>query len=175
MATKYRTAVIGRHQAEGIFHAVRFAHDKGRPLNLLVTINLSMLGFADEAAGDQFRNIWNSVVRWWSYQRSKGRELGSFDAYAVHENPNDIRNVHWLIYAPANAISELIKVVEKRVCKMAGLDSADRALHFLPVTKAGGLTKYALKGVDPNYAGYFHMVARDQGTVADEEFQSAAV
>ncbi len=166
MATKYSTAAVGRHQAEGIFHAVRFANDNGRALNLLVTIDLTQLGFSEQEAGDRFRAIWKSTARWWNYERSKGRQIGSFDAYAVHENPRDIRHVHWLMHVPRCLWDDLPGAIQKRVCKAARLDCLGDALHFLPVTRPGGVTKYALKGVDPFYAPYFHMDAVPQGVVS---------
>ena len=166
MATKHQTASIGVAQATSVFHAVRFATEGERALNLLVTVNLSQLGIPEALAGDKFRAVWKSFVRWWNYERSKGKALGTFDAYAVHENPDGKRHVHWMLHAPDEAKADIIAAIEKRVCKLAEVDCAGTALHFLPVNKPGGVTKYALKGVNPAYASYFHMRARDQGTVS---------
>lgn len=167
MATKHQTASIGVVQATGVFHAVRFANDNRRALNMLVTVNLDQIGIDEVAAGDGFRAIWKSLARWWNYQRTaKGRALGTFDAYAVHENPDGKRHVHWVMYMPDEAHADIIAAIEKRVCKIAKVDCAGSALHFLPIEKPGGVAKYTLKGVNPAFAGYFHMRAHDQGIIS---------
>lgn len=73
--TKYATAQIGHRPATNIFHAVRFANDNGRPLNLMVTINFTDLGLSDLEAGDFFRDARARIARWWTYQRSKKSAL----------------------------------------------------------------------------------------------------
>ncbi|MEO6218445.1 MAG: hypothetical protein ABIO86_20635 [Sphingomonas sp.] len=166
MTTKWGTLGIGPKQAARTFHAVRYANENGRPLNLLITIDFSSLGIDDGAAGALFRGIWARVGRWWAYQRKKGRPFGTFDCYAVHENPDQgPRHVHWFVRAPEGGRSELERVVRARVEKVTGLACLGRAIHFLDVERPGGVAKYTLKGVQPIYAAHFHMEASNQGFV----------
>lgn len=160
------TGVIGPKQTARVFHAVRFANDNGRPLNLLITIDFTSLGVSEQEAGKLFSNIWVRVGRWWAYQRKKGRSFGPFDCYAVHENPEGgPRHVHWFVRAPEGGREELERVVRARVEKVTGLACLGRAIHFLDVRRAGGVAKYTLKGVHPAFAAHFHMEASDQGHV----------
>lgn len=158
---------LGPKQVARAFHAVRFANDNGRPLNLLVTIDMTSLGIEADQAGGFFRDAWARLARWWAYQRKKGRPFGPFDAYAVHEHPGGgPRHVHWFMRVPEDARAEIERTITKRLEKMTGLACLGRALHFLDVKKPGGVAKYTLKGVDPRYAAHFHMRAVDQGEIA---------
>lgn len=167
VTTKSGTSAIGPKQAARAFHAVRFANDSGRALNLLVTIDFSSLGLNSEEASAFFRRLWQRVARWWAYQRrERERPFGPFDCYAVHEHPDGgPRHVHWFVRAPNGARTELERIVRNRLEKMTGLACLGRALHFLDVEKAGGVAKYTLKGVHPTYAPHFHMDASDQGFI----------
>jgi hypothetical protein len=145
---------------------VRYAQDAGRPLNLLVTIDMTSLGIDADQAGRFFRDAWARLARWWAYQRQKGREFGPFDAYAVHEHPEGgPRHVHWFMRVPQGTRMEIERTITQRLEKMTGLACLGRALHFLDVEKPGGVAKYTLKGIDPRYAAHFHMRAIDQGEI----------
>lgn len=166
MATKWGTRGIGPRQAARAFHAVRFANDNGRALNLLITVDFTSLGIETEEAGRFFQRLWQRVGRWWAYQRGKGRPFGPFDCYAVHEHPEQgPRHVHWFVRAPDGARAELERIVRNRLEKMTGLACLGRALHFRDVEKPGGVAKYTLKGIQPAYAEHFHMKASDQGFI----------
>jgi hypothetical protein len=166
VATKWGKEGIGPKQVARAFHAVRFANDNGRPLNLLITIDFTSLGISELEAGAFFRNIWARVGRWWAYQRKKGRSFGPFDCYAVHEHPEQgPRHVHWFVRAPFGGRAELERVVRARLEKVTGLVCLGRAIHFLDVERPGGVAKYMLKGVHPSYASHFHMKASDQGLI----------
>lgn len=167
MATNWGTRSIGPKQAARAFHAVRFANDNGRPLNLLITIDFSSLGVDAERAGSFFQRLWQRVARWWTYQRrDKGRPFGPFDCFAVHEHPEQgPRHVHWFVRVPDGVRAELERIVRSRLEKLTGLACLGRAVHFLDVEKPGGVAKYTLKGVHPGYAAHFHMEASDQGFV----------
>ena len=153
MTTKSGTMGIGPKQAARAFHAVRFATDQGRQLNLLITIDFTSLGIDEEQANELFRKVWSRVSRWWAYQRSKGKEFSPFDCYAVHENPpTGPRHVHWFVRAPAGAQKELEATVRTRLEKLTKMDCIGKALHFLQVKKPGGVAKYILKGIQPAYS-----------------------
>lgn len=166
MATKRGSSAIGPKQTARAFHAVRFANDNASALNLLVTINFTMLGINPDDATGVFQDIWSRVSRWWAYQRSKGRRVGTFDCYAVHEHPEQrSRHVHWFIRAPGEARAEVERVIRSRVEKVTGYACLGRAIHFLDVAHPGGVVKYTLKGVDPAFADHFHVDASDQGVI----------
>lgn len=167
MATKWGTSSIGPKQAARAFHAVRFANDNGRPLNLLITIDFSSLGIAPEEAGPFFQKLWQRVGRWWAYQRkAKARPFGPLDCYATHEHPDEgPRHVHWFVRAPEGGRTELEGVVRQRLEKLSGLACLGRAVHFLDVEKPGGVAKYTLKGIHPAFASHFFMDASDQGFI----------
>ena len=166
MTTKRGSTSIGPKQTAGGFHAVRFATASGRQMNLLATIDLTTLGINDNEAGTLFRKLWQRTTRWWAYERSKGRPLGSFAALATHENPpGGPRHVHWLMHVPPKAANDVQDVIGKRLRKLTGMDCAGKALHFERVRKPGGVAKYMLKGVHPAFASHFHMVAVDQGVI----------
>ncbi|WP_303718717.1 hypothetical protein [Brevundimonas naejangsanensis] len=167
MATKTGTNSIGPKQAARAFHSVRFANDNGRPLNLLVTVDFTTLGIDTDDAYRVFQHLWSRVARWWAYRRAKDANLGTFDCYAVHEHPEDgPRHVHWFLHVPQKYRAALEAAILKRVEKLSGLDCLGRAVHFLDVTKPGGVAKYTLKGVHPAYADHFHMEASDQGFIS---------
>lgn len=168
MTTKTGTFSIGPKQAARTFHAVRFANDNGRALNLLVTIDFSSLGVSADDAASLFRGVWQRFTRWYSYQRDqKGRDFGQFDAYAVHEHPeNGPRHVHWVMRAPDGARTEIERVIRARLEKLTGYACLGRAVHFQEVGAPGQLAKYTLKGVHPAYAEHFHMEAKPQGFIS---------
>lgn len=109
MATKWGTHHIGVKQAQRAFHAVRYASEIGRPLNLMVTVHLSALDIAPEEAGRVFQQLWSRVGRWWAYQRgAKSRPLGPFDCLALHEHPREKgRHAHWVLRVPDDARDRL--------------------------------------------------------------------
>jgi len=168
MATKSGTVSIGPKQAARTLHAVRFANDNGRALNLLVTIDFTSLGIDPDEAAGIFRAVWQRFTRWYSYQRDqKGRSFGPFDAYAIHEHPEGgPRHVHWVMRAPDGAKSEIERVIRSRVEKLTQFACLGRAIHFKEVGGAGQLAKYTLKGVHPAYAAHFFIRASDQGFVS---------
>ncbi len=168
MTTKSGTASVGYKQAARAFHAVRFANDNGRPLNLFVTIDFSSLGINPDDAAEFFREIWARVTRWYAYQRDqKGRRFGTFDAYAVHEHPaTGPRHVHWVLRAPEGAEAEIERVIRDRIGKLTKLDCLGKAVDVRPVYATGTLAKYTLKGIAPAYADHFHMTAENQGFIS---------
>ena len=168
MTTKAGTLSIGPKQAAGAFHAVRFANDNGRAMNLLITINFSDLGIDPDDAGQFFKEIWARFTRWYAYQRDrKGRPFGKFSAYAVHEHPaGGRRHVHWVMHAPEGAKEEIERVVRDRICKLVGVDCVGGAVDVREAYSPGQLAKYTLKGIDPLYASHFHMTAEDQGFIS---------
>jgi hypothetical protein len=168
MATKTGTESIGPKQAARTFHAVRFANDNGRALNLLVTIDFSSLGISPDAAAALFREVWQRFTRWYAYQRDrKGRQFGQFDAYAVHEHPeNGPRHVHWVMRAPDGARAEIEAAIRARLEKLTKYACLGRAVHFQEVGAAGQLAKYTLKGIHPAFAEHFHMKAVPQGFIS---------
>ena len=162
--TKYQTAQIGRKQATNIFHAIRYANDNQRPLNVMVTINLTDLGLSALEAGDFFREARARVARWWVYQRVKNRPFGSFDDVAAHAHPpQGRRHVHWLLHVPNGIRYEVEAVIENRLKKMLNLDCLGNAIEIKDVGNSGTLGKYILRGTDPLYAEYFHMWTADEG------------
>lgn len=164
--TKYATAQIGHRPATNIFHAVRFANDNGRPLNLMVTINFTDLGLSDHEAGDFFRDARARIARWWTYQRSKNRPFGTFDDVAAHAHPpKGRRHVHWLLHVPNGARYEIEAIIENRIKKMLKLDCLGDAVQIKDVTNPGTLAKYILRGTDPQYADYFKMNTSDEGII----------
>ena len=166
VTTKGETHSIGPKQAARAFHAVRFANDNGRSLNLLVTVDFTTLGIDPDNALRLFQQLWARVSRWWAYRRRQDPTLGTFDCYAVHEHPNSgPRHVHWFLYVPRPYRAALEKTIIRRMEKLCGFDCMGRAVHFLDVAKPGGVAKYTLKGVDPAYASHFHMDASDQGVI----------
>ena|SRR5690606_24828653 len=167
MATKSGTVSIGAKQAARTFHAVRFANDNGRTLNLFVTIDFTSLGIDPNDASATFRQVWARFSRWYADQRDrKGRPFGRFDAYAVHEHPtHGPRHVHWVMRAPEGTEDEIERVIRNRLEKLTGLACLGSAIDFRPVYSAGQLAKYTLKGIAPAYARHFHMTAEDQGFV----------
>lgn len=166
MTTKPTTTSIGPKQAERAFHAVRFANDNGSPLNLMVTIDFTNLGVGAEGAGDLFREIWARFSRWYAYQRSKGREFGSFDAYAVHEHPQGKpRHVHWIMRAPEGTRHEIERVIRNRLEKLTGLDCLGDAIHFKNVGAPGQLAKYTMKGIHPAFAAMYYVRPEPQGDI----------
>lgn len=167
MTTKPGTFSVGYKQAARTFHAVRFANDNGRRLNLLITIDFSSLGIDADQATAFFRSIWTRFTRWYADQRTrKGRPFGPFDAYAVHEHPeNGPRHVHWVLRAPEGTEAEIERVIRNRIGKLTGLDCLGTAIDVRPVYAPGQLAKYTLKGIAPAYAGHFYMTAHDQGFI----------
>jgi hypothetical protein len=165
MATKLGTTNIDYAPTENVLHAVRYANDNGRPLNLIATIDLAGLGFTNDNAGSVFRNVWCNVSRWWRYQRQKGQNIGSFDGVATHENPADKRNVHWLIHAPEEFRPLIETAIAKRLKKITKLDCLGDTLHFQKADTPGTFAKYMLKGINPAFAKLFYIEPSDQGVI----------
>lgn len=160
------TAFIGVRPATNFFHGVRFAADEQRPLNVGITINWDRLGIADPEAMDKFRDLRRRVRRRWSYLRgSSAPGLGSFDDAGVHENPDGRRNTHWIIRVPQTYQADFRSAVTRFLKKVADTDAVGRALHFQKVERAGTYAKYLAKGIQPEYAEYFHTEATDQGFI----------
>jgi hypothetical protein len=160
------TTHIGVRPATNVLHGIRFAAASQRPLSLAATINWDRLGLSDGAARDAFRELRRKVRRRWTYlKQSKSLELGPFDDVGSHENPAGHFNTHWLIRVPAFFTAEFKRTVTRFLKKIVCGEELGQALHFRAAPTPGSFAKYMLKGVDPDYAAYFHMQAQDQGFV----------
>jgi hypothetical protein len=132
-----------------------------------VTINWDRLGLDDGAAMSSFRALRQKIKRRWAHiRKTSGSDPGSFDDAGVHENPLGHRNTHWLVRMPPPHRAKFQRDVTRFLLKVVGAERVGRALHFKPIAAAGTFAKYLAKGVDPNYAGYFHVQAIEQGFIA---------
>lgn len=169
--TKHRTRRIGHRPGTNLFHAVRFAQSRGRPINTHITLSFTDLGLTEEEASDFFSGVRNGIARRWKREREeKGRLIGTFDDAHAHEHPaGGRRHVHWIMHRPPGVSrAEIEREIRNRVQKRAGLDDLGTALHFQhddQVRGPGTLAKYILKGMDPAFAGYFHMRTEDMGVI----------
>ena len=166
MTTKYGTHSIGVRAATNALHAIRYAKLIGRPINAHITISFVTIGIHDDEAGDLFRRLQVSLGRWWRYQRkNKDRQIGQPVGVYAHANPADSRHVHWLLHLPDDIRDDFIAAVNKRLCKITGLDEIGDALHYQHVPKPGGAAKYVFPGIDPAYAEHLHIRAANEGIV----------
>lgn len=157
---------IGVKPATNVFHAMRFASETGRKPNLLITINFSRLGIDDVAAGPLFSTLRKRAQRAWRYQRDqKGRQLGEFNDAGAHENPDGRRHVHWLVRIPWRARPWFEGVLKKLLRKLIREDDLGAAFVTTPIRALGGMTKYILKGLSPDWGSYFWTDTSDQGTI----------
>lgn len=150
---------IGRNQAERILHAVRYATERGRPINTHVSLNFHRLGIPEDAATNVFRALRARFARSWRYRNQVGAALGTLDDVHVHENPLGRRNVHWALHIPEGRWVWAKGLIERLLLKILGVDDVGDALVIEPAHGPGGLAKYLLKGVEPAYAEYFHISA----------------
>ena len=168
--TKYSvpgTRRIGVRPATNALHAVRYAEVRGRPLTHAITINWDRLGVSNEDALILFQKLRTRVRRHWSYLRkTTGPAVGHLDDIGSQENPGGHRNTHWGVAIAPELVERFEEVVRRRLTKLIGKRDLGEALHFAPIYAPGGYAKYILKGVDPNYGGYFHIRPEDQGFVA---------
>lgn len=154
--------------ATNVFHARRFAEDRGDPLNFMVTINWDLLSICETASTKMHRSLRSRVARAWKYEAEKHMSLlGSFDYVEVHENPNGIPNTHWVIRVPLDKRAWFKSKVEKFLKKLVSMSELpSNAVHYTDEIYAGGqLFKYLCEGVSPAYANYFNLRHKDQGTV----------
>lgn len=168
MATKsgVGTAFIGRRAAENAMQAVRYTRDQGRPINTFVTISLITLGYDAGAADSLALRLLERMARWWRYQRvDKRRDIGPFTIIYAHANPVGRRHVHWMMHIPDHLKADFEAALLKRLLKMTKLDDVGSALQIKPAGGPGQLAKYILRGIDPAYGAYLHIVPEDEGTV----------
>ncbi len=159
------TLHIPRRSAEAVFHAVRYATDIGRPLNIHVTISFIALSIDDDAVPRFFAIMRERVGRWWRYQNAKGRGLGPITWVHCHANPAGSRHVDWLIHVPSEAQKDFAKSLIKCLQKLARRKDIGDGLHIQPIATPGSVAKYILRGVDPAYAEYFHLRSANEGLV----------
>lgn len=136
-------------------------------MNVMVTISFISLGVKDDDAGPIFKRLTDSIGRWWRYQRSnKARDIGPPTAIHAHANPNGSRHVHWLMHLPDKIRSDFEGAITKRLRKLTLLDDLGDALHIQPVETPGSAAKYILRGIDPAYGAYLHILPEPEGTVS---------
>lgn len=164
-SSSHGTRHIGVRPATNIFHAVRFAADRGAPLNLAVTINWHRLGIDDSDATRLFRDLRRRLARRWKYLCVSKPGIGRFHDVSVQENPGGTRNTHWLIRVPAMIETTFRADVSRFLKKLVGLEEVGRALHMKPVESAGSYAKYLNKGVNPAFGPYFRTTPSDQGFI----------
>lgn len=162
----YGTLYIGRRSAESVLHAVRYARDTGRPLNTLITISFTALDIPDQRAGSFFNEHRERVGRWWRHQRRKGRDIGPPISVHSHANPAGSRHVHWMVHVPDSIRTEFAAVVRNRLAKLAHRTELDDALDIRRIETPGGVAKYILRGIHPDYATYLHIEPAQEGLVS---------
>lgn len=171
-APRGSTKHLGYSQIAGGFHATRYASARGRPMTQMITINWDRLGVSEDDACDLFRKLRSRVSRAWRYAAKLGRDLGTFDYFHVHENPDHKTNVHWAVHVPKAHQLWFEKLVRARLEKLHGSELAVGALRFTAVTTPGGMAKYMMKGAHPMFAAHFHLKdwVANQGTVIGRRF-----
>lgn len=163
--TKPGTVSVGRRAAENVLHGVRFAAERGQPINTLVTISFDSLEIEDGAADAVFKDVRSRVLRAWRHLQSKGRvEEPIFGAYC-HANPAGSRHVHWMTHVCPNGFEMFDISVAKFLKKVTGRDELGDALDIRRVARAGSVAKYVLRGIDPAYAAYLHIEPANEGYV----------
>lgn len=169
---RHRTVHLGYSQTCGGFHATRYAKDRGRPLNLMATINFERLGVAEEEAGELFKLVREKISRAWRYEVACGRSAGTFDHFHVQENPAGRRNAHWALHIPVGRESWFQSLLVAHFEKLIGRSLPADAVIFKSITTGGNAAKYMLKGVNPQFKEHFFMQdwASDQGIVTGRRF-----
>ena len=150
--------------ALNVLHGVRYAHDTDHPLNWEVIVAWHLLGIDDGPASVAFRALRRKV--WCAWKYATGHAL--LDV-AVHENPSgrfgELRNTHWAAHVTAGEEGRFRTTVTKYLRKVTGIRDLGAALLIRPVSAAGGLAKYMLKGVDPAFGSHLYIKPEPQGFI----------
>ncbi|MBX3476197.1 MAG: hypothetical protein KF910_01165 [Brevundimonas sp.] len=136
-------------------------------MNTHVTVSFAPVGIDAEVAGRAFADLQARVTRWWRDQRQRqGRDIGELQGFHCHSNPAGSRHVHWVLHVPPAFAAAFADTVKNRLQKISGRVDLRDGLHIGPVHTPGSLAKYVLRGIEPEYADYLHIMAANEGLVA---------
>lgn len=159
---------LTRHTAENICHAFDFAKYIGMPLNRYVVINLDER-LSDRGATTIFSHIREKFRNWLSNAYKKhGLEPPSPAYVYVHENPDGICHVNWVVHVPEHLQAEFDRKLPGWIRKAKReLGDFDYKAQSVNPHRDKCLAKYIIKGIDEAYIAYLHLqeVAAPQGRI----------
>lgn len=156
---------VNRRQASNFLQAARFAEEIGRPLNLLVTINMEQLGCpADQVSADFERLRDNHFTRWLRYTSKTSQPAYT---WTIENGEVNLTHVHWVVHVPSHLREAFEKKLPEWVAKVIGgsFQHVDGAIR---VKKAGNpktLGSYLMKGINPKCATFYKIRPKNQGLV----------
>lgn len=163
--TKYTTNSIPYASAINALHARRFAMEIGLPLNVMVSINWSLLGVTEYGSTALFKELKTRVRRAWRHRFLTGQETAGFAYVEVQENPDGKNHTHWVFHANEINIEWYQSIIEQRLEKLCGISLPKKVVKFTRIETGGSLFKYLFKGISPAYSKMLYIDAKDQGTV----------
>lgn len=157
---------IHRRPAVNLHHATRYAERLGLPLQLAVTINLTLMGVPPELSVLIFRTILSQRFAPWLRRNSLNRHGVAPTYLWVMESAGGQQAVHWLLHVPP----DLMKAFRAKLHSwLSGYSRngplTSRAVNIQKVYSVIGFRRYMLKGTDPLWAKHLGVSHVPQGTV----------
>ena len=160
-----RTLHINRYPAVNFHHATQAARLSGEPLNWMVSINFDLLQVkASEASGLLQKLIGERFAPWLRRTASNDNQTKPTYVWSI-EAPDGSLNGHWLVHLPDGLFPAFSARLNKWAEKLAGVSLQPRAIHTQPIYNLAGARRYALKGVNPAWAGHLGITPVPQGLV----------
>ncbi|SHM68841.1 hypothetical protein SAMN05444398_1383 [Roseovarius pacificus] len=163
---------ISRKAVTTLLHSPRTAAAIGRPMNVVVCIDMRLLGIAAEEASATFRKMRRQKFGRWSGYKPRGtgtpKNGTPVDTWVI-EAPNGRHHVHWMLHIQPENRAEFEEKLVRWVRSMAGMKLSaplpDGALHVTDAHNPEGKKLYMAKGIDPFYARLFRITHVPGGIV----------
>lgn len=160
---------VGFKAAQTLYYVERHAERIGLPLNISITLNLSLLGIGPEEATAVFGKLRKQRFSPWirrTAKRKSARPTPATYSYGF-ENVRDGKaisrltdpqnvHVHWAVHVPPAYAHAFKGKLHDWVTEIAGTtDWPAHALMSKEVTRAGDVATYPIKGARPAVADRF--------------------
>ena len=166
-----KTHHIRSRSASGFFKGAAHAKSHGRPLNLHVTLNMWQTNYPSDHVSVAVARICGKFTRWLAYQSQKAGQQGKGDYgrptyQTVIESPKGNYHLHWLVHVPTDLADAFAACVPRWFSKVCGeAQNPTKAIHIKRIDSVMALSRYCMKGVDPQHAKRCYVRPINQGVV----------
>lgn len=158
---------LGAREVSNLLHAPRLAAVTGEPINVMLTINLHMMGRNSARIEPIASAICERFRKWVTRpgRRSPGPKVAAANYYWSAENPESVPNLHISMHVPPCRMEAFHRASRRWVVAVLGAILDENAVHTGPLDFAPGNAEYLAKGASPPVARAFNLKHEPQGWI----------
>jgi hypothetical protein len=160
-------------EVSNILHAARLAEAQGTPVNVMLTVNITMMGRNSPCVAPVARALAERYRKWVTRpgKRSPGPKARPAYYWAA-ENPSHT-HVHLSMHVPQCRMDDFKRAALKWVTAVLGRIFHSDAVHFQDLDYAPGNAEYLCKGTNKAIASAMNLKQAPQGWIIGTRSQTS--